>query len=103
MDYITRVVNGLKTIMAVGSVIFVLGDVCTDKNVMANANKTVVLPILAPNLCNSFEQVCLITSHYTLLSRPNVITASCDNTISGTELEGQPIQILLKSGGHYSI
>ena len=47
MDYITRVVNGLKTIMAVVSVIFVLVDVYTDKNVMANANKTVVLPILA--------------------------------------------------------
>ena len=101
MDNITHVVNGLNATTAVGNLIYVRGDVYTDETIRVDSNKTVVLPIPTPNPYDYFEQVCAIASQHSFPLQPNVTTASCDYTIGGTGSDGQPIQLLLKSGGPY--
>ena len=101
MENITHVANGLNATTAVGNLIYVRGDVYPDENIRVDSNKTVVLPIPTPNPYDYFEQVCAIASQHSFPLQPNVTTASCDYTIGGIGSDGQPIQLLFKSGGPY--
>ena len=101
MENITHVANGLNATTAVGNLIYVRGDVYTDDTIRVDDNKTVVGPIPTPNPYDYFEQVCAIASQHSFPLQPNVTTASCDYTIGGIGSDGQPIQLLFKSGGPY--